>query len=127
MPEFDRYYTIEEANDLLPEVRAALAEIREIRDQLSEDYDGARPAIRASLQNGGGKEASAYVTGLSGLGRQLQWFSDRGILVKDIDRGLVDFPALRNGEEVLLCWELAEDHVAYWHDLESGYAGRQRW
>jgi hypothetical protein len=48
-----------------------------------------------------------------------------GVLVKDLDRGLVDFPALRGGEEVLLCWHLGEDEVAFWHGLEEGFAGRK--
>ena len=49
-----------------------------------------------------------------------------GAIVKDLDDGLVDFPALRGGEEVLLCWRLGEDEVAYWHGLEEGFAGRKR-
>ena len=48
-----------------------------------------------------------------------------GVLVKDLDTGLVDFPATRDGEDILLCWQLGEDEVAYWHGLEDGYAGRQ--
>ena len=48
-----------------------------------------------------------------------------GVLVKDLDRGLVDFPALRDGEEVLLCWQVGEGEIAYWHGLEEGFAGRK--
>jgi len=48
-----------------------------------------------------------------------------GVLVKDLDSGLVDFPALRHGEEVLLCWQVGEDDVAYWHGVEEGFAGRK--
>jgi hypothetical protein len=48
-----------------------------------------------------------------------------GVLVKDLDRGLVDFPALRQGEEVLLCWQVGEDTVAFWHGLDEGFAGRK--
>ena len=51
---------------------------------------------------------------------------ERGVIVKDLDTGLVDFPALRDGEEILLCWRLGEDEVAYWHGLEEGFAGRKR-
>ena len=49
-----------------------------------------------------------------------------GIVIRDVDRGLIDFPAIRDGEEVYLCWELGEDSVEYWHDLESGYGGRRQ-
>ena len=50
----------------------------------------------------------------------------RGAIVKDIDEGLVDFPAVREGAEILLCWRLGEDEVAHWHGLEEGFAGRKR-
>ena len=49
----------------------------------------------------------------------------QGAIVKDLDEGLVDFPAVRDGEEILLCWRLGEEEVAYWHGLEEGFAGRQ--
>jgi hypothetical protein len=49
-----------------------------------------------------------------------------GIQAKDLDRGLVDFPSIRNGREVFLCWELEEDDIEFWHDIEAGYAGRER-
>ena len=64
-------------------------------------------------------EAFLVVRGLLGT------LEEAGIVVRDIDRGLIDFPAIRDGEEVYLCWELGEDAVEYWHDLESGYRGRQ--
>jgi hypothetical protein len=127
MGQFEKHYTLEEANGLLPEVRQQIAALQAARDQLVADWRQAGPALEAAHTNGGGHEAAGYVADLSELSQHLKWFSRRGIQVKDIDRGLIDFPALRDGEEVLLCWEAAEDRVAYWHDLESGYAGRQRW
>ena len=53
-------------------------------------------------------------------------FQKREIIVKDLDRGLVDFPTLRGGQEVFLCWENGEEDIEFWHDLDSGYAGRER-
>ena len=52
--------------------------------------------------------------------------TSRGIQIKDLDRGLVDFPHLRNGREVFLCWELEDDDIEFWHEVDSGYAGRER-
>jgi hypothetical protein len=127
MPYFDRYYTIEEANSLLPQVREKIAGIHGLRDRLATDWGQANPVLDAAPHNGGGGEASPYITDLTELSALLSWFSRRGILLKDIDRGLVDFPALRDGREVLLCWELAEDRIGFWHDLETGYAGREPW
>jgi hypothetical protein len=53
-------------------------------------------------------------------------FQRREILIKDIDRGLVDFPSIIGGKEVFLCWEKDEDDIEFWHDLDTGYAGRER-
>jgi hypothetical protein len=127
MGQFAKHYTIDEANGLLPEVRQQIAAIQAARDRLVADWRNAEPVLEAAHTNGGGREAGAYVADLSDLSQHLKWFSRRSILVKDIDRGLVDFPALREGEEVLLCWETAEERIAYWHDLETGYAGREPW
>ena len=57
--------------------------------------------------------------------RLLEAIEESGIVLRDIDRGLVDFPAVMDGREVYLCWELGEDDVGYWHELESGYRGRE--
>ena len=81
--------------------------------------------MKAAGGNGGGKEASGYVSDLTRLNVLLQDFTRRGVIIKDFDRGLVDFPHMRDGREVLLCWELSEDQVRFWHDLETGYAGRE--
>jgi len=64
------------------------------------------------------REAEAVAAAVEELNRL-------GVLVKDLDRGLVDFPALRQGEEVLLCWQVGEDEVAFWHGVEEGFAGRK--
>jgi hypothetical protein len=57
--------------------------------------------------------------------RLLEALSESGIVLRDIDRGLVDFPAIQDGREVYLCWELGEDEVSFWHDISSGYRGRE--
>ena len=57
--------------------------------------------------------------------RLLGALEEADIVVRDIDRGLIDFPAILDGEEVYLCWELGEDAIGFWHDLETGYRGRQ--
>jgi len=79
------------------------------------DFDPQEPSeLDEQLQ----REAAA----VAGAVEELQAL---GVLVKDLDRGLVDFPALRDGEEVLLCWQVGEGEVAYWHGLEEGFAGRK--
>jgi hypothetical protein len=125
MPQFERYFSVEEANDLLTELRRLLAGIREVRHSLVIEWERAQPVLKAAGSNGGGKEASGYVSDLTRLNALLQDLTRQGVIIKDFDRGLVDFPHWRDGREVFLCWELAEDRVRFWHDLESGYAGRE--
>ena len=122
---FEKHFTVEEANALLPEVRGIVTRIQEARDQLIVDWEEAKPVLRNARQNGGGREASAYLTDLHELNQRMRKLSDLGVQLKDIEKGLVDFPAWREGEEVFLCWCLGEDAVHYWHDLQSGFAGRQ--
>jgi hypothetical protein len=124
MPQFEQHFTVDEANAMLPELRSLLGEIRQARDQLATDWDGAVPILRMASTNGGGKPATIVVADLLRLNDLMRSLASRGVIIKDIDRGLVDFPHWRGDEEVLLCWELSEERVAYWHDLESGFGGR---
>jgi hypothetical protein len=125
MPQFERHFSVQEANDLLPELRELLLGVREVRQSLIVEWERAQPVLRAASTNGGGKEASGYVSELTRLNLLLQEFNRRGVIIKDFERGLVDFPHWRDGREVLLCWELSEEQVRFWHEVESGYAGRE--
>jgi hypothetical protein len=116
---------VEEANDLLPELRRLLGGIRDVRKSLVVEWERAQPVLKAAGTNGGGEEASGYVSDLTRLNALLQELNRQGVLIKDFDRGLVDFPHWRDGREVLLCWELSEERVRFWHDVESGFAGRE--
>jgi hypothetical protein len=125
MAHFEKHFTVEEANELLPELRELLESIRALRDRLVVDWEQALPVIRAAPMNGGGKEANPYLSDLHRINERLRRLIELGVQLKDVDRGLVDFPAWREDREVLLCWHLGEDRVRYWHDLESGFAGRR--
>ena len=74
----------------------------------------------------GGKEVDGMVMDFMQVNAQLQHLKDLGVVLKDFNRGLVDFPHLRDGREVYLCWELDEDDIEFWHDIDAGYAGRER-
>ena len=125
MPLFEKHFSVEEANAMLPELRGLMTQVREARDQLAVHWEEALPILKAAGTNGGGKPATACVVDLLRLNQVVRAVASRGVLIKDIVEGLVDFPHLRNGEEVFLCWKLGEERVAYWHDLDSGYPGRQ--
>ena len=102
-----------------------LAGIRDVRDSLVVEWERAQPVLKAAGTNGGGKEASGYVSDLTRLNVLLQDFNRRGVIIKDVDRGLVDFPHWRDEREVFLCWRLGEERVAFWHGPESGFGGRR--
>lgn len=128
----DRYFTATEANELLPTVRPivermtshrralALATVRHARiaTKIAGNGGGVRPQEVDDLQNAIDHEAEEVI-------RCVEELQELGVLVKDLDQGLVDFPAVRGDEEVLLCWRLGEDEVAFWHSLEGGFAGRR--
>jgi hypothetical protein len=124
MPTFKKHYTREEARQLLPLVRLWLEELTRVRDLL-EAYD---QRIKKALEPGddvGGEPINKYVKCLAEAKAILLRFRQREIQVKDLNRGLIDFPAYVGGKEVFLCWEKGEDDIEFWHDLSSGYAGRE--
>ena len=122
---FQKHYRLDEARALLPEVRQWLDQLGRVKEQLAR-LD-ARLADR--LENGhdlGGDTVSRWLKAVVAFKSLLEEFARREIQIKDLDRGLVDFPAFMGGREVFLCWERGEEDIEYWHDLESGYAGRER-
>ena len=125
MAQFEKHFTVDEANALLPELREILEEIRARRDRLAVHWEQAVPVIQASAQNGGGKEGHPLLSTLQRLNDRLRAIAELGVQLKDVDRGLVDFPAWREDREVFLCWHLGEAGVTTWHEIEAGYAGRQ--
>jgi hypothetical protein len=128
----DPYFTVDEANALLAEVRP-LAErmVEQVRAlaALTGRSEGAAAAIAG---NGGGVGASAAAQAESEAAhareeivRCLRALDELGVQVKDVGTGLLDFPALRDGEPVLLCWRVGEDEIRYWHGMDDGFAGRK--
>lgn len=121
---FKIHYTPAEARVLLPEVRVWLEELGQLATKLG-DLDG---QISPGLQEGrdmGGDAVHQRIEVMARLSTLMREFSSREIQIKDVDRGLIDFPALLDGREVFLCWEKSEDDISFWHSLEEGYTGRQ--
>jgi hypothetical protein len=121
-----KLFTIQEANALLPSVRGILARIQRAHRELSLYRDDARKAAEAAEQGGGGIDAGvAYATVLTEMTTQMSELETLGVQLKDFERGLVDFPSLRDGRVVLLCWQMGEgDELEWWHDVDAGFAGR---
>ena len=119
----ERHYTLEEANAALQEVTDLIERLRE-RDRLG-DRDARDALAEATPTNGGGEPARTVAEGFLGVREGLLELQEREIVLRDLDRGLVDFPALRDGSEIYLCWEEGEDHIGYWHEPDAGFSGRQ--
>lgn len=118
----ERQFTVEEANSVLPTVSESLNQIRQAREVI---LDGAEHVRRSASLNGGGKVGKEYWEALQTMRRHLEALTAQGIILRDADAGLVDFPSRRDGRDVFLCWKLGEDRVAYWHPPETGFSGRR--
>lgn len=120
----DRHFTREEANASLPRVEPLLRKLRDARDRLT-DAEAHELLADAAPANGGGEAGRQVGDAFLEVRNLLAEIQDLGIVIRDIDRGLIDFPAILEDAEVYLCWQLDEPEVGFWHDLESGFSGRQ--
>jgi hypothetical protein len=123
--QFQKHYTRDEARYLLPQIRQWLTRSTELQAEVqkAEERLGGLMAPGSDL---GGELVNSWVKRLVDLEEVLLEFQRREIQVKDLQRGLVDFPAILDGREVFLCWEQDEEDIEFWHELEAGYAGRER-
>ena len=121
-----KIFTIQEANALLPSVRVILARIQRAHRRLSKYREEARKAAEAAEQGGGGiADGVTYALVLTEMTSQMSELDTLGVQLKDFERGLIDFPSLRDGRVVLLCWQMGEgDELEWWHDVDAGFAGR---
>jgi hypothetical protein len=120
-----KYFTIDEANAALVVIRPWIDEILLIRDEIMQQKPEVWPVIQKAAGNGGSAAASNLAQNFERLDRLVHQIQDAGALIKDLNTGLLDFPALRNGYEVYLCWRLGEGDIAFWHEVDAGFAGRQ--
>jgi len=121
-----KLFTVEEANALLPSVREILQKLQGSRRRLAVYRNAAKTAAEGAEQGGGGMTGGAqYAIILTQFADEMSELEALGVQLKDFDRGLVDFPSLREGRVVLLCWQLGEgDELEWWHDMDTGFAGR---
>jgi hypothetical protein len=119
-----RHYTVDQANAALEWVTERLERLRAARVQLSDEE--ARTALgEAAPSNGGGEPGRVVSEAFLELQRALGELQAMEVVLRDLERGLVDFPALRDGREVYLCWEAGEGEIEFWHDIDAGYGRRQ--
>jgi hypothetical protein len=120
----ERHYTVAEAGELLQRIEPMLRALRDARDRLT-DEEAHEALAGAAPGNGGGEDGRQVGEAFLELRELLAGFEGLGIVVRDVERGLIDFPSIRDGREIYLCWQLDEAAIAYWHDLDAGFAGRR--
>jgi len=123
-----KLFTVQEANDLLPLIRPKLEEIKARYSNSANFRDSVKLAATAAVEGGGGglEGGTRYVKSLYNIGKLTTELYELGIQLKDYSRGLIDFPSMRDGQIILLCWQLGEDeHIEWWHEIETGFAGRK--
>lgn len=118
----ERRYTAEEADALLPWLTESLREIRRSRRAVLSKGERVRSA---ATSNGGGDPGPAYWDALATLRREIERIAGLGLVLRDADTGLIDFPSMREGREIFLCWRLGEGRVGFYHGTGSGFAGRR--
>jgi hypothetical protein len=119
----ERRYTLDEANGELEGLRELLPRLREARRALIEASQRITDAVAA---DGGGVAGSDWFRAQQSLKEDVEELARRGIILRDPEAGLVDFPSERRGRPVLLCWRLGEQEVGWYHDEASGFRGRKR-
>jgi hypothetical protein len=118
----DRLYTLEEANAQLPDLRERLPRLRVARDGLIAASERIKEAVAS---DGGGVAEAGWFTHQQTLKTELEHLAERGILLRDPEISLIDFPAERGGRPVYLCWRLGEDQVAWYHEANAGFGSRK--
>jgi hypothetical protein len=120
-----RFFTVLEANELIPFLTERLRQLRSIYEGLKDQAGDHTPALQDVIARGGIPVDTGYlhlVAQLQGLTSEI---CSQGCHIKDLERGLIDFPTIWEGREVYLCWRLGEREVNFWHEVDAGFAGRQ--
>jgi hypothetical protein len=121
----ERMFTLSEANRLIPQLEQHLTLIGQSKELLSRVREEIKKASAKASFGGGSYAGKAYITSLEQMSEHLQAIQEMGVLVKDLDMGLCDFPHHMDGRIVYLCWKRGETEIRWWHDMHSGYSGRQ--
>jgi hypothetical protein len=121
---FEKHYTREEARSLLPRINSWLEQLQKLQQALI-PQEKTLQELACTGAELGGEIVNNWVRSLADFRSILLEFQRRQIQIKDLDRGLIDFPAIVGGREVFLCWEKGEKDVEFWHELDSGYSGRE--
>lgn len=120
-----RYFTLEDANDLLPEISALMEALQARRANVIEARDQVGDLLTGGHSDFGGPVPSALAQDFIAIEALAQKIRSHGCVIKDMNSGLVDFLSKRNGREVYLCWRYGEPQIAFFHELHTGFKGRR--
>jgi hypothetical protein len=120
-----RHFSVEEVNALLPRVRSLVATMLAARQRIVDAQPEVWATLEKAIGNGGSRKAGQLVEDFKHVENSVKAIQALGAVVKDVNTGLIDFPALRGDREVFLCWRYDEPRVEFWHELHTGFAGRQ--
>ncbi len=120
-----RMFSLSEATALIPQLVAHLTKAKEGKTVLIRTKEEIKKASANAQYGGGSSEGPRYIKALEEIYESLNGIHEMGVLVKDLESGLCDFPHLLEGRVVYLCWKLGEDTIEWWHEIEDGYRGRQ--
>ena len=125
MQQFPRLFTLDQANQLLLTLRPLVDELITTRDQIVTIRPELDSGVQKALGNGASKATGELLRLFRRIERLIKKVHSYGVLVKDVDQGLLDFPSEKDGRVVFLCWKHGEVSIAHWHDLDTGFGGRQ--
>ena len=121
-----KYFSVEEANSVLEELSSIVKELVELKNSIEVNVPKLKPVMKKLGSNGGGhKDLNLHLVSIKKMEELINTLNAAGCILKDVNQGLIDFPHLKDGREVYLCWKLGEKRVSYWHEVDAGYAGRK--
>jgi hypothetical protein len=121
----ERVFTLAEANQLIPELEDHLGSVKRAKAVLIRIKEEVKKAAAQARAGGGTYAGRHYITSLEHISEHLRAVQEMGVLVKDLDLGLCDFPFQMDGRIVYLCWKCGESEIHWWHEIDTGFASRQ--
>jgi len=119
-----RFFTVEEARQLLPSLKELMGQVMVISHRLEEYRDLVQELADSAFSNTGGPEGTAYLDIVISLQSCLTQLQETGCVLRSLQDGLIDFPHLKQGREIYLCWKYGEEDIRFWHEVDEGFAGR---
>ncbi len=119
-----RFFTVEEARRLLPSLKELMGKVMVISHRLEEYREVVQQLADSASSNTGGPEGTAYLDIVISLQSCLTQLQETGCVLRSLQDGLIDFPHLKEGREIYLCWKFGEEDIRFWHEVDEGFAGR---